>query len=99
MYSHKWTATNVDYDKASGRVSHVHYMLESTNPISMVQRAYGTVKLTGDSSIPLKSVTKELACSWAKREMGSDVVRQKEWSNEILLDTQATTGDVAPWIA
>lgn len=97
MYTHKWTATNVDYDRASGRVSHVHYMLESSNPISIIQRSYGTVKLTGESSIPLKGVTKELACSWAKREMGAGVVSQKERCNEILLDTKDTIGDIAPW--
>ena len=85
MYTHIWTATNVDYDNSTGRVSHVHYLLETTDRHGHKTKSYGTVKLSGDSSIPLNNVTKALASSWAQREIGKEGVSLKQKMNEEVL--------------
>ncbi|QIN96913.1 hypothetical protein [Synechococcus phage S-H34] len=94
---HVWTVTNLDYDTASGRVSHVHYLLETTDSHGHVARTYGTVKLTGDVSTPLETVTKGLALSWAKRAMGTECVALKEAQNEKQLHRDDSVGSGAPW--
>ena len=94
---HDWTVTNLDYDTASGRVSHVHYLLETTDSHGHVARAYGTVKLVGDVSTPLETVTKGLALSWAKRTMGQETVGRKETQNEKSLLHDDDFGSGAPW--
>lgn len=94
---HDWTVTNLDYDTATGRVSHVHYLLETTDAHGHVARSYGTVKLTGDVSTPLETVTKGLALSWAKRSMGQEAVALKEAQNEKQLHHDDSVGSGAPW--
>lgn len=94
---HDWTVTNLDYDTASGRVSHVHYLLETSDSHGHVARVYGTVKLVGDVSTPLETVTKGLALSWAKRAMGTTVVALKEKHNEEQLHRGDGVGSGAPW--
>lgn len=97
MFTHVWTATNVDYDNASGRVSHVHYMLETTDVHSHKTKSYGTVRLIGSSSIPIDNVTKELAISWAKRELGKESTSLKEKMNEDVLKHCDQVSNKAPW--
>ena len=95
MYTHTWTATDVDYDNKDGRVTHVHYLLESSDKKN-TQRSYGTVRLVGDISIPILNVTKELACSWAKRTLGRDGVLLKQEANESILRAENEVGKT-PW--
>ena len=94
---HVWTVTNLDYDTASGRVSHVHYLLETTDSHGHVARTYGTVRLVGDVSTPLETVTKGLALSWAKRAMGTETVALKEKQNEQSLHKDNELGSGVPW--
>ena len=94
---HVWTVTNLDYDVASGRVSHVHYLLETSDSHGHVVKTYGTVRLVGDLSTPLESVTKGLALSWAKRALGPETVALKEKNNEEQLHRDDEVSSGAPW--
>ena len=94
---HDWTVTNLDYDTATGRVSHVHYLLETTDSNGHVARAYGTAKLIGEVSTPLETVTKGLALSWAKRTLGEEAISLKEEQNEKRLQHDDNIGSGVPW--
>lgn len=95
--NHVWTVTNLDYDAASGRVSHVHYLLETTDQHGHVAMSYGTVRLVGDLSTPLETVTKGLALSWAKRALGTETVALKEKANEDQLRRDDEVSSGTPW--
>ena len=71
MYTHTWSVNTMSRDPETGRVTVVHWDLNSTDGTNN-HRRYGSISLPLDSSltIPYENLTEEIVLGWVKDNLG-----------------------------
>ena len=72
--THTWNIERVQYHLVTGRISHLHWMLSSTDGSNTI-KTHGSVKLlyamTDPIEIPFAGVTVEIARNWLEDRLSS----------------------------
>ena len=66
--THTWSVEKVRYEQSTGRITHLHWRLNSTDGTNNVNR-YGSVYLPDDQTIPFASVTQTILKNWLEDRM------------------------------